>query len=152
MPPAEADLTVLDSAMLHDLGEAYERLARSPAAHRRTSHGREIDVSFGDTAAAKALFAVRPRAIPPWDEPIRRSFGWAHADAASFEEFLTAAGEALRGLARRLGVDVTELPRELGRPNATPAKLVDEYLWISITWKKGGVTRSLARPSGATTP
>jgi hypothetical protein len=152
MPPAEADLTELDSTMLHDLGAAYERLARLPAAHRRTSSGREIDVSFGDTAAAKALFAVRPRAIPPWDEPIRRSFGWIRADAHGFEQFLTAASHALQGLASRLGVAVTELPRELGRPGATPAKLVDEYLWISITWKKGSVTRSPARPSGATTP
>jgi hypothetical protein len=39
-------------------------------------------VSFGDTAAAKALYALRPRVFPPWDELIRLSFGPPGGSAA----------------------------------------------------------------------
>ena len=27
----------------------------------------EVEVTLGDTATAKTLFAVRPKAFPPWD-------------------------------------------------------------------------------------
>ena len=70
LPPATAPLTDLDDAQLAALGRAYAALARSPAA-LRASRGGDVPVSFGDTAAAKALFAIRPQAVPPWDEPMR---------------------------------------------------------------------------------
>ncbi len=125
-------LTDLDDAELAALGRAYAALARSPAAFR-ASRGGDVPVSFGDTAAAKALFAIRPQAVPPWDEPMRKAFGWGHVDPEQYATFLAAVREALIGLARRLRVQPSELPAALDRPASSPAKIVDEFLWMGIT-------------------
>ncbi|MGH2596016.1 MAG: hypothetical protein ACRDH7_08645 [Actinomycetota bacterium] len=132
LPPATAPLTDLSGAQLAALGQAYDALARSPAAFRSSRDG-DVKVSFGDTAAAKALFAIRPQAVPPWDEPMRRAFGWGRVDAEQYATFLAAVRDALIGLAERLPVEPSELPEELGRPESSPAKIVDEFLWIRIT-------------------
>ncbi len=114
------------------MGRAYAAFARSPAAFRVSNHG-DIPVSFGDTAAAKALFAIRPQAVPPWDEPMRRAFGWGRVEAEEYATFLAAVREALFGLADRLRVEPSELPAALDRPASSPVKIVDEFLWIRIT-------------------
>ena len=132
LPPETVPLTDLEDAQLAALGRAYAALARSPAA-LRASRGGDVPVSFGDTAAAKALFAIRPLAVPPWDEPMRRAFGWGRVDAAEYATFLTAVRGALVGLAERLRVEPSELPAELDRPQSSPVKIVDEFLWVRIT-------------------
>ena len=114
------------------MGQAYAAFARSPAAFRASSSG-DVSVSFGDTAAAKALFAIRPQAVPPWDEPMRKAFGWGRVDAEEYATFLAAVRGSLIGLTRRLRVDPSELPAVLGRPASSPVKIVDEYLWMHIT-------------------
>ncbi len=132
LPPAAAPLTDLDDGQLAALGRAYAGLARSPAAFRG-SRGGDVSVSFGDTAAAKALFAIRPQAIPPWDEPMRKAFGWGRVDAAEYATFLAAVRGALIGLAERLSVEPSALPAALDRPASSPVKIVDEFLWVRIT-------------------
>jgi hypothetical protein len=114
------------------MGRAYAALARSPAA-LRASRGGDVPVSFGDTAAAKALFAIRSQAVPPWDEPMRRAFGWGRVDAEEYATFLAAVRGSLIGLARRLRVEPSELPDALDRPASSPVKIVDEFLWVRIT-------------------
>ena len=132
LPPETAPLTDLDDEQLAALGLAYAALARSPAAFRASRDG-DVSVSFGDTAAAKALFAIRPQAVPPWDEPMRKAFGWGRVNAEEYATFLAAARESLLGLAGRLRVPPSDLPAVLDRPASSPAKIVDEYLWIRIT-------------------
>jgi hypothetical protein len=127
LPSRDQDLTGTD-LVTPGVIEAYKSLASMPAAHR-TYGDRDVDVRFGDTAAAKTLFALRPRAFPPWDEPIRLAFGARAFDGSSYAMFLRSAAAALEGAARRLGVGVGDLPKLLGRPSSTPAKIVDEYLW-----------------------
>jgi hypothetical protein len=132
LPPRDAALTDLDDVQLVALGVAYATLARSAAASRASMRG-DVSVSFGDTAAAKALFAIRPLAVPPWDEPMRRAFGWGRVDAADYAMFLTTVRATVAGLAERLHVTPDELPAALDRPASSPVKIVDEYLWIRIT-------------------
>jgi hypothetical protein len=132
LPDPSVTLVRLDQAAFADAGRAQASLAGSTAARRRHRDA-EVDVVFGDTAAAKALFALRPGAFPPWDEPIRLAFGWTVRDAAHYEAYLAMARDALEGLARRSRVSIEELPAALGRPGSSPAKLVDEYLWMSLT-------------------
>jgi hypothetical protein len=132
LPSATAPLTDLDDAQLAALGRAYAGLARSSAAFRASGRG-DVPVSFGDTAAAKALFAIRPLAIPPWDEPMRKAFDWGRVDAEEYATFLAVVRGALNRLARRLKVEPSELPAVLDRPASSPVKLVDEFLWIRIT-------------------
>jgi hypothetical protein len=132
MPDPFTTLDRLDPSAFASAGRAHAALAGSVAARRRHRDG-EVDVVFGDTAAAKALFALRPTVFPPWDEPIRVAFGWTARDPAHYEAYLAMARDSLDGLARRAGVPIDELPGAVGRPASSPAKIVDEYLWMTLT-------------------
>jgi hypothetical protein len=131
LPDERATLTRLSEPDLLAAGQAYEELRVTPAA-ARSVNGREIGVAFGDTAAAKGMFAIRPQAFLPWDEPIRLAFGGAGGGDA-YVRLLRLSAAALEGLAQRLEVPVEDLPAALGRPESPPPKLVDEFLWIKIT-------------------
>jgi len=137
-PPPEATLTDLSGHDLDRACAAYAGLAVAEAAGRSRGTG-ESTVRFGETAAAKALYVLRPGVFLPWDEPIRRAFGGPSASGATYRRFLDLVAETLSGLAARLGVKVEDLPPLLGRPDSTPPKLVDEYLWATIT--RGGGKR-----------
>ena len=132
LPDPAATLDRIDPAAFADAGRMQAALAGSVAARRR--HGdAEVDVVFGDTAAAKAMFALRPQVFPPWDEPIRVAFGWTRRDPAHYEAYLGMARDAVAGLSRRARVPVDGLPAALGRPASSPARIVDEYLWMRLT-------------------
>jgi hypothetical protein len=135
LPAMNATLDRLRPSALAAAGRAHAALAGRVAARRRHLDG-EVDVVVGSTAAAKAMFALRPGAFPPWDEPIRAAFGWTGREAAHYEAYLAMSRDALDGLSRRAGVPVGELPRALGRPTSSPAKLVDEYLWMRLTHER----------------
>ena len=130
LPGDHEILTGLGEADLVLAGRAYGALRARPAA-RRTVRGRDLDVAFGDTAAAKLLFALRPQVFPPWDEAIRLAFG-RPGGADAYVRMLRLSAAALDGLARRLAVGVSDLPEILGRPGSSPPKLVDEFLLIRI--------------------
>jgi hypothetical protein len=131
LPGEHATLTGLGEVELAVAGHAYDALRTTPAAGR-TVRGRELDVAFGDTAAGKLMFALRPQAFPPWDEAIRLAFGRPSGGAA-YVRMLRLSAAALNGLARRLSVPVGGLPEALGRPGSSPPKLIDEYLLIRVT-------------------
>jgi hypothetical protein len=132
LPSPRRSLVHLTPRDLAAIEPAYAGLASLVAAGRAALDG-DVAVTFGDTAAAKALYALRPDAFPPWDEPIRRAFGTARADGRLYRGYLELTAGALRGCAERFGVAVDTLPDRLGRPSATPARLIDEYLWLRIT-------------------
>jgi hypothetical protein len=135
IPASDATLHGLGPAAFAKAGRAHADLARRPAARRRHGDG-EVDVTFGSTAAAKAMFALRPQAFPPWDEPMRSAFGWTGLDPSHYETFLDMSKDALEGLAHRAGVSMSGLPEHLGRPDSTPARIVDEYLWMKLTHER----------------
>ena len=134
LPGDHETLTGLGEADLALAGRAYAALRAAPAAHR-TVKGRDLDVAFGDTAAAKLLFAIRPQVFPPWDEAIRLAFG-RPGGADAYVRMLRLSAAALTGLAARLDVPVSDLPQVLGRPGSSPPKLVDEFLLIRITTER----------------
>jgi hypothetical protein len=131
LPGYHETLTGLGEADLVLAGRAYGVLRATPAA-RRSVKGRDVDVAFGDTAAAKLLFALRPQVFPPWDESIRLAFG-RPGGADAYARLLRLSAAALDGLAARLAVGVSDLPESLGRPGSSPPKLVDEFLFVRIT-------------------
>jgi hypothetical protein len=135
IPGSRATLNGLGRSAFARAGRAHADLAGRPAARRRHDDG-EVDVTFGSTAAAKAMFALRPKVFPPWDEPMRSAFGWTGLDPSHYESFLVMSKDALDGLARRAGVSVSGLPEHLGRPDSTPARIVDEYLWMRLTYRR----------------
>lgn len=74
VPGPGVQITDMTDQQLGNAGEAYEELRAAPATARSLPSG-DVDVLFGDTAAAKTMFVVRPETFLPWDEPIRLAFG-----------------------------------------------------------------------------
>ena len=94
IPAPRASLDRLGPAAFAKAGRAHADLAGRPAARRRHGDG-EVDVTFGSTATAKAMFALRPQVFPPWDEPMRSAFGWTGLDPSDYETFLELSKDAL---------------------------------------------------------
>ena len=126
-------LRLRDSDLVH-VGQAYERLSIKTAGHR-THAGSTYPVSIGPTGAAKILFAIRPHALPPWDDAIRRALGYDKSRDAylSFLRQLRTLLEQLAKSCDREGFQLADLPKVLGRPHSTVPKLIDEYYWVTIT-------------------
>lgn len=131
LPAPSVLITDLSETDLTTSARAYESLRSAPAAGRSLGSG-EVDVLFGDTAAAKTMFVVKPQAFLPWDEPIRVAFGWTGGGAA-YADYLRRSSHTLVSLGSRLNVPVAQLPTLFSRPASTPAKIIDEYLWVKAT-------------------
>lgn len=125
LPAHEASLTALDDDALETAALAYAELAQR-VGPRRALGDRLVDVRFGSTAAAKAMFGVRPHAFPPWDAAIRRKLGFGE-DADSYRRALFRARDGLRAAIAEAKVSPEALPALLGRPASTLPKLIDEH-------------------------
>lgn len=132
LPAPRVPLTDLTIEQMRECARAYDALRAQAASYRILPGGRNSRVTYGATGAAKALFALRPNAIPPWDDPIRAALK-ASGDLGSFRVYLTNVSNQLRSLATEAGRPVAELPALVGRPDSTPPKLIDEYNWIVIS-------------------
>jgi len=132
--PRDRNLWELSEAELASAGAAYESLSSRIASYRKRE-GRAVPVSIGPTGAAKILFAIRPRALVPWDDPIRKSLGYENSQV-SYLSFLRSVKSVLEGLAeacQRNGFQLADLPRLLQRSHSSVPKLIDEYYWITTT-------------------
>lgn len=136
LPHVSMGIEHLSSQDIEMIGVAYSDLSTRVASRR--VHGEKIyDVRIGATGAAKILFAARPKAIPPWDEPYRAYFKLDDSNA-SFCQYLTIVQAQVRELcteAAGLGIRTEDLLLEIGKPGLTFPKLIDEYNWITITRK-----------------
>ena len=132
LPAPSALLTDLSPTQIRECAKAYDALRGKVASYRTLAGGRRAAVTFGPTGAAKTLFALRPNAVPPWDDPIRAALGH-RGDLGSFRVYLTRVADQLRCLAQEAGVPIASLPALVGRPGSSPPKLVDEYNWVVIT-------------------
>jgi len=134
LPHVGASLTDLSDPALVRLASAYDNL-RSLQASRKRRNDADISVSFGPTGAAKILYALRPDCCPPWDDKIRKHFGWDGA-GESYCSFLKTVRSQIQELvsdANQVGIDPQDIPGKVGRPCSSLPKLVDEYYWITIT-------------------
>jgi hypothetical protein len=138
MLPAEHQrLAQLADAPLQAVGHAYAELYRRPAAVSRAGTIRSV----GPTAAAKLLYFVRPLAVTAWDKAISARTGRGD-DAAAFLRHLTACrswAQNLEAEAGRLGLKPSEIGPSLHRPASSVAKLIDEWLYATITGGLGPV-------------
>jgi len=94
-------------------------------------------VHIGPTAASKMLFAIRPKALMPWDEAMRISFDCDGSPKSYFKYLIKIRGLTLHigDLCMNKGFQIDDLPQKLGRPKSTVLALVNEYLWITVTRK-----------------
>jgi hypothetical protein len=135
MFPADVTLLSLSNEDLAQVEQAYDQLISRTASRRTMRNGNEISVEIGPTGASKILFALRPLALIPWDDPIRKRFG-LDGSARSYTSFLRNVMTNLNELEQTCGekgYTITDLPNLLGRPTSSIAKMIDEYFWVTIT-------------------
>jgi len=103
----------------------------------RVHGGSKREVHIGPTAASKILFAIRPKALMPWDEAMRIAFKCAGSPESYFEYLIEIKDLTLHigDLCRNKGFQIDDLPHKLGRPNSTVLALVNEYIWVTETRK-----------------
>lgn len=131
LPSRDAGLIDLDGPTIAAIQIAHYELSRVHACTRSTG----VIATIGPVGASKLLFALRPKSLPPWDRAIREKLQ-EYEHVASYSDYLWYAKDVLSTIAQecqRRGLDVATLPARLGRPEATLAKLLDEYHWLTIT-------------------
>ena len=133
--PAEKNLWELTERELLSVGEAYESLSGRTASYRgQDEHGTRVRV--GPAGSSKILFALRPRAFLPWDAAIRERLGYG-PDAQSYVSYLGQLKVLLlrdvAPICRHHSFSLTELPQRLNRPLSSVPKIIDEYLWVTLT-------------------
>jgi hypothetical protein len=134
---ADRTLLSLSDTDLAVVEQAFNELVGRTASMRRTKNRRESCVEIGPTGAAKILFALRPLALIPWDDPMRK---WFHLNGSgrSYVDYLHLVKDNLRELEQdceKRGHRLSDLPRLLGRPSQSLTKLVDEHFWVTISRK-----------------
>jgi hypothetical protein len=125
-------LLSLTDEHLDKVEQAYSGLLVRTASYRGKAKSR---ITVGPAGTAKILFALRPNALMPWDDPIRAKFGW-DGSARSYRDHLLMARGWLNELSSECnaqGFQLSDLPSKIGRPKSSLAKLIDEYLWVTIT-------------------
>jgi hypothetical protein len=123
----------VDAETLERIGAGYEDL-RSQLAGGRVRAGSPIGVSYGPTGASKTLFAMRPNLCVPWDDKIRVAYGLS-TGGEGYREFLKLTKDLLTTVAEEFAVSWEQIPGIVGRPSASPVKLVDEYNWTRFSRK-----------------
>lgn len=109
------------------VGEAHASLASLPATAGATTR------TLSSTAAAKTLFALRPRTVMPWDAAIALALHGAR-DGVAFARHQRLGREWALALLAETGLTEAQFAAAAGRPGATLAKLLDEYCYVRITY------------------
>ncbi len=126
----------LENQEIETAANAYGCLKdRIGARHYR--YGNKLKVHIGPTAASKILFAIRPKALMPWDEAMRVAFKCDGSPESYFDYLIEIRDLTLHigDLCRNKGFQIDDLPQKLGRPNSTVLALVNEYIWVTVTRK-----------------
>lgn len=120
----DAPLAELTPRDITRFARAYEELAALPIGRR----------SLGPTAASKALYALRPASVMPWDAAIAdRLHG--NRDGAAFGRHLQIGRSWARvALAEAGDPPEAALCARLGRPDVPLSKILDEHLYLTITY------------------
>ena len=146
LPTEKSSIESLKDVDLNKLADAYEALRVLTASIRKNG----VHVRIGPTGAAKILFALRPKLLPPWDEPIRKKLNF-DGGKKSYIEYLKMIQRLVDDLhkqLKRVGLSEDLFTNMIDRLGTALPKLIDEYLWMIITrrfsppvWVKNYVRR-----------
>ena len=126
----------LEDQEIQTAANAYGSL-RDEMGARRVRGENKRDVHIGPTAASKILFAIRPKALMPWDEAMRVAFK-CDGSPESYFDYLTQIRDLtlhIGDLCKSKGFQIDALPLRLRRSNFTVLALVNEHIWITETRK-----------------
>ncbi len=90
-------------------------------------------MTVGATGAAKILHALRPRVLPPWDDPIRAALDLDGSRDGYLAFLLDVQSNVRRVEAEAAALGITDIPKALGRPASSLPKMIDEYYWVTLT-------------------
>ncbi|MEU7534662.1 MmcQ/YjbR family DNA-binding protein [Streptomyces narbonensis] len=121
-------LAGLDDVAVAAFGRAYGDLVTLPV-----TTGRSVR-SLGPTAAAKALYALRPEAIMAWDAAIAERLHGTR-DAAAFTRHLILGRDWARAVLAETGATEAALPGLVGRPDVPLSKILDEFLYVRLSMR-----------------
>ncbi len=124
----------LDNRELEIVAAAYASLKDGIGACKNWG-GNELRVRIGPTAASKILFAVRPEALMPWDEAMRKEFD-CDGSRGSYLKYLLEIRKLtlhIRDLCKASGFDISELAQKINRDGSTVLELVNEYIYVTVT-------------------
>jgi hypothetical protein len=130
LPDDRTTLAGLSNNEILNCADAYDDLRLRAASVRSDGAIRSI----APTASAKVCYFLRPLAIPPWDKQIASRFGGV--DVKGFASHLTRCRAWARSLVREAaerGLAEDAIGHALGRPESSVAKLIDEWLYMTIT-------------------
>jgi len=119
------DLVHLTDAGIDATAQAYADLSGVVVSAGRTRR------TLGPTAAAKALYALRPNTIIPWDAAIAAALH-GDRDGAAFGRHLRLGREWAAAVIAEAADDGEKIPALVGRP-VSLAKILDEYLYVAFT-------------------
>lgn len=126
----DVSLARLTDETIDVVASAYAELAALPVANGKVRR------TLGPTAAAKALYAMRPNAIMPWDAAIAAQLHGSR-DGAAFGRHLRLGREWAVAVIAEAGCEDAggeeAVPEIVGRPGIPLAKILDEYLYVTIT-------------------
>ena len=137
--PLFSDKTPLWELEDHEIdiaANAYGSLKNMIGA-RHYRHGHKLEAHIGPTAASKVLFALRPKALMPWDDAMRKHFDCDGSPESyvRYQKIIRKLALHIRFLCEERGFQIDDLPQRLGRPNSTVLELVNEYIWVTVTRK-----------------
>jgi hypothetical protein len=113
--------------LLH-VAAVFEQLSESMATPRKR---------IGSTAAAKILYLVKPKALPPWDDLIKSQLGHngSGKSYSMFVENCRKIAESINQNCIQAGVSIDDIIQHGRQKPVGIAKAIDEYYWITITSK-----------------
>jgi hypothetical protein len=121
----DVDLAHLTDAGIDTAAKAYADLSSVVVSAGKTRR------TLGPTAAAKALYALRPSTIMPWDAAIATTLHGAR-DGAAFGRHLRLGREWAAAVIAEADSNGDGISALVGRP-VSLAKILDEYLYVAIT-------------------
>ncbi|WP_244162451.1 hypothetical protein [Amycolatopsis regifaucium] len=126
----DVELVHLTDAGIDTAAKAYADLSGVVVSAGRTKR------TLGPTAAAKALYALRPNTIMPWDAAIAGTLHGAR-DGAAFGRHLRLGREWAAATLAEADSNGDGISALVGRP-VSLAKILDEYLYVAITMGAAG--------------
>ena len=128
LEPVEEPLARLSDEHIELLADAFEALSTSRVAIDARGHDRTL----GPTAAAKCLYALRPRSVMPWDLMIARRLHGSR-DRNAFARHLQLGRAWASQLLESSRRDEDRLVADLHRPGSSLARVLDEYCYLRYT-------------------
>lgn len=134
LPNPSRNLWELTESEFDSVGLAYESLSKRTASIR-TKNNSTYPISIGPTGASKIIFAIRPKALIPWDEKIRKHFDYGNDNESyiAYHRAVKRMLEILEEQCQKHGLQLVNLPKIFDRPYSSIPKLIDEYHWVTIT-------------------